>query len=112
MAHPFRFLNHNSTIVQVLHEQLDAGLRSTESHFNRLTANIDFAAFCLIYAVILIWMLRRANRVRAFRPKNKELVSTQSPTQVSGTEPRKQSWASSFPSPSSSRPPPGSSQPA
>jgi hypothetical protein len=35
---------------------------------------VDFPAFCLIYALLLIWILRRMNRQAIFRPKNWELV--------------------------------------
>jgi hypothetical protein len=76
MVHPFRFFNHNSTIVQQFHTHLDAGIRSAETYFNDFAANVDFPAFCLVYAIVLIWILRRINRQPVFRPKNKELVST------------------------------------
>lgn len=35
---------------------------------------MDFPAFCLVYAVLLVWLLRRLNREAIFRPRNKELV--------------------------------------
>lgn len=76
MVHPFRFFNSNSTIVQEIHTHLDTYIKTAELHFNSFTANIDFTAFCVIYAIILIWILRRFNRNPIFKPQNKELIST------------------------------------
>lgn len=55
-------------------EHLDCSIKWTENHFNSFASQIDFPAFCLIYAIILIWFLRRINRRGIFRPKNWELV--------------------------------------
>jgi len=74
MVHPFRFFNYNSTIIQEIHTTLDTSIKTAEAHLNSFTAEIDFTAFCIVYAIVLIWILRRLNRNPIFRPKNKELI--------------------------------------
>ena len=53
---------------------LDCLIRSAEEKFNHYIQYVDFPAFCLIYVIFLIWLLRKLNRPAIFRPKNKELV--------------------------------------
>ena len=54
---------------------LNCTIRWAEEHFNSFASQVDFPAFCFIYFIILIWILRKVNRRGIFRPKNKELVS-------------------------------------
>lgn len=53
---------------------MDCAIRSSEAAFNHYIDYVDFPAFCLIYAFLLLWLLGRLNREAIFRPKNKELI--------------------------------------
>lgn len=55
---------------------LDGAIRRVETKFNTFAESIDFALFCFLYCLVLIWCLRRLNRVEIFHPKNKELIGT------------------------------------
>ncbi len=90
MVHPFRFFNSNSTIVHEIHTHLDTYIKTAEVCFNSFTANIDFTAFCVIYALIFIWILRKLNRNPIFKPQNKELVSKIESIKVLSKKQRKQ----------------------
>jgi hypothetical protein len=52
-------------------EHLDCAIRSAEECFNHYIEYVDFPAFCIVYAFLLIWLLRRFNRGAIFRPQNK-----------------------------------------
>jgi flagellar biogenesis protein FliO len=61
---------------------LDASINTVETSFNHYAAMVDFPAFCLVYAIVLIWLLRRLNRRPIFRPQNRELVGTCASKQI------------------------------
>ncbi len=37
---------------------------------------MDFPLFCVIYSLFMLWFLKKLNRPAIFRPKNKEIIST------------------------------------
>lgn len=55
-------------------DQLDCAIKSAETAFNHYIEYVDFPAFCLLYALLLVYLLRRLNREAIFRPQNWELV--------------------------------------
>ena len=55
---------------------MEQTIQVVEARFNEFAAGIDFPTFCLIYSIVLIWVLIRINRREMFRPKNWELIGT------------------------------------
>lgn len=64
--------------INIGREHLDCAIRSAETAFNHYIEYVDFPLFCFIYALALLWLLRRCNREAIFRPKNKELIDWKS----------------------------------
>lgn len=65
------FLN---IIIRPIQHYFDSAIRGFESHFNQAMESVHFPLFCLIYSIVLIWLLRKFNEEAIFRPTNKEVM--------------------------------------
>ena len=53
-------------------DHFDWAIVAAEREFNSFAAQIDFTAFCVVYTIVLVWVLRKCNKPEAtFRPRNK-----------------------------------------
>lgn len=54
-------------------QPLEPYYRQAETYFLTVTGTINFTLFCIIYTVVLVVLLRRLTKEKAWRPRNKEL---------------------------------------
>lgn len=47
--------------------------QAAESVFIEKTEGIHFGVFCIIYSIVLIMILKKLTKKKAWRPKNREL---------------------------------------
>jgi len=67
-------MNTLTPLIRVVRDFIDPVILQAMTTFNDFTAQVDFTAFCIIYTVVLLWVLKKLNQGAIFRPKNKELV--------------------------------------
>jgi hypothetical protein len=64
-------MNTTSSYIKEVRSIVDPVIVHAATTFNNFASQVDFTAFCIIYSILLIFLLKKLNQEAIFRPKNR-----------------------------------------